>query len=125
MFVDLFVPLVCCLEEMKDSMEFNRESRADAQSFFFSLCHFPFIVTLTTATELLGYTKALSIKLQGRYVDVVRAYREVSFVKSALRNTRETVDAFHSRVYSKAMQIAAMVNVLGERSTNDWQAASP
>ena len=39
------------------------------------------------------------------------AYREVSFVKSALRSTRETADAFHSRVYSKAMQIASMVNV--------------
>ena len=36
-FVDLFVPLVCCLEEMKDSMEFNHESCADAQSFFLSL----------------------------------------------------------------------------------------
>ena len=56
-------------------------------------------------------TKVLSVKLQSRYVDVVRAYREVSFVKSALRSTRETVNAFHSRVYSKAMHIASMVNV--------------
>ena len=45
-FIDLFVPLVCCLEEMKDSVEFNHSSRSDAQSFFFSLCRFSLIVTM-------------------------------------------------------------------------------
>ena len=64
-FTDLFISLVCSLEEMKDSMEFNHESHADAKSFFLSLCHFPFIATLTAVTEVLGYTKALSVKLQG------------------------------------------------------------
>ena len=110
-FVDLFVPLVCCLEQIKDSRDFNRDSRADAQSFFLSLCHFPFIAILVIATELLGYTKALSVKLQGRYVDVVRANRVVSLVKSALQRNREAVDLFHNRVYKKAIQIATMVNV--------------
>ena len=64
-FIDLFVPLVCCLEEMKDSVEFNHSSRSDAQSFFFSLCRFSLVVTLAIVTEVLQYTKALSIKLQG------------------------------------------------------------
>ena len=111
MFVDL-LPLVCCLEDIKDSREFNRESRSEAQSFFLAVCHFPFLVTtLLVAKELLGYTKALSVKLQGRYVDVVRAYNEVSFVKSPLQSTRESVDSFHSLVYSKALEIAESVDV--------------
>ena len=110
-FVDLLLPLVCCLEDIKDSREFNRESRSEAQSFFLAVCHFPFLVTLLVAKELLGYTKALSVKLQGRYVDVVRAYNEVSFVKSALQSTRESVDSFHSLFYSKALEIAELVNV--------------
>ena len=88
-FIDLFLPLVCCLEEMKDSVEFNHSSRSDAQSFLFSLCCFLLIVTLAIVTEVLQYTKALSIKLQGRYIDIVHAYREVTLVKSTLKNARE------------------------------------
>ena len=31
-FVDLFEPLVCCTEDIKDSSKWNHDSRADAQS---------------------------------------------------------------------------------------------
>ena len=92
-------------------MVFDCESRVDAQSFFHSFCHFPFIVTLTVATEILAYTKALSVKLQGWYLDIVWAYREVRFVKSALKSAREGFFTFHSWIYCKAMQIASEVNV--------------
>ena len=67
MIVELFESLVCCIEEIKDLMEFSRESRADAESFFHTLSHFHFIATLMTTKEILGYTKGLTIKLQGRY----------------------------------------------------------
>ena len=35
-FVDLYQPLVYCLENIKNSNEWNQDSRADAQSFFLS-----------------------------------------------------------------------------------------
>ena len=73
------------MEEIKDSMEFNRESRADAKSFFLTLSRFPFIATLMITKGILGYTKGLSIKLQGRYVDIVKAYNEVEFTKLSSR----------------------------------------
>lgn len=78
-FIDLFEPLVCCFEDIKDSgSEWNRETKADAQSLFLALSRFPFIISLVITKEVLAYTKALSIKLQGRYVDVVSAYNQVS-----------------------------------------------
>ena len=62
-FVDLFQPLVYCLENIKDclenikdSNEWNHDSRADAQSFFFSLTRFPFIFALIVTKDVLGYT---------------------------------------------------------------------
>ena len=61
--------------------------------------------------EVLGYTKALSVKLQGWYVDVVRAYKDVSFVQETLRNAREGVDVFHTRIYALALAVAEKVNV--------------
>lgn len=61
--------------------------------------------------EVLGYTKALSVKLQGQYVDVVRAYTDVSFVQETLRSVRESVDTFHNRIYTSALAITEKVNI--------------
>ena len=112
-FLDLYQPLVCCLEEMKDSSasEWNNDTKKDAQSYFLALTRFPFLSALVVTKEILGYTKALSVKLQGRYVDVVRAYREVTFVHETLRSAREGVDTFHTRIYTSALAIAEKVNV--------------
>ena len=47
------------------------------QSFLLALSQFPFIVGLHITQAVLGYTKGLSIKLQGKYVDVARAHRDI------------------------------------------------
>ena len=60
---------------------------------------------------MLAYTKALSIKLQGRYVDVVSTYNHVSLVLTSLKSARESIDSVHTRLYSRALQIASTVNV--------------
>ena len=59
-----------------------------------SLTRFPFIFALVVTKEVLGYTKALSTKLQGRYIDVARAYNEVSSVQEVLESARKDVDSF-------------------------------
>ena len=85
-FIDIFEPLICCFEDIKESgAEWNRETKADAQSLYLSLSRFSFIITLVITKDLLAYTKALSVKLQGRYVDVVSAYNHISFVLTALK----------------------------------------
>ena len=123
-FIDLFEPLVYCFEHIKDSGgEWNRETRADAQSLFLALSRFPFIISLVITKDVLAYTKALSIKLQGRYVDVVSAYNHVSLVLTTLKSARENVDSVHARLYDRAMQIASTVNVQESlpRTTNRQQ----
>ena len=112
-FLDLYQPLVYCLEDIKDSAcsEWNHDTRKDAQSQFLALTRFPFIFSLVVTKEVLGYTKALSTKLQGRYIDVVRAYNEVSFVQKVLESARNDVDSFHNRIYAASLAIARKVNV--------------
>lgn len=97
-FLDLYQPLVFSLEDIKDSTTWNQETRKDAGSFFLALCRFPFICSLVVTKEVLGFTKALSVKLQGRYVHVVRAHRDVTLVQKVLETARDGIDAFHSRV---------------------------
>ena len=106
----------------KDSGDWNRETRGDAQSLFLASSRFPFIIALVITTDVLANTKALSRKLQGCYVDIVRAYKQVSFVKSTLKSAMDGVDHLHRQMYDSAMQVAAKVHV-GESlpRTTGWQ----
>ncbi len=110
-FIDLFLPIVCSLEDISCGSGWNRESRSDAQSLLLALSQFQFIVTLKVTQSVLAYTRALSVKLQGRYSDIVRAYREVDNVKSTVRDLRSNVDTFHARVYDEAKKLAEVVHV--------------
>ena len=92
-------------------MEWNRDSRSDAQSFLLALSQLPFIVGLHITQEVLGYTKGLSIQLQGKYVDVAHAYRDIEQVKSTLLNARRNVESFHKSTYGDAKQVAATVGI--------------
>ena len=96
------------MEDIKDSTDWNRESRSDAQSLLLALT---LIVALVIAKDVLAYTKALSVKLQGRYVDVVSAYNQISFVKTTLQSARDDVDTVHARIYKTALEIATKVGV--------------
>ena len=91
--------------------EWNRDTRSEAHSFLLSLSQFSFIVTLVITQKILAYTKGLSIKLQGRYVDAVRAHSDIDSVKSVLRSSRSQVDDFHKRLHEEAVQLGITVGV--------------
>ena len=78
-FIDLYKPLTTCLDLIASGRpdEWNGETRADAHSFLLSLSQFSFIVALLLTQKILSYTKGLSTKLQGWYVDVVGTYRDI------------------------------------------------
>ena len=88
----------------------SREQKRCTISFL-ALTRFSFIFSLVVTKEVLGFSKALSVKLQGRYVDAVKAYNDVNLVKDTLKSVRSTVDQFHSRIYKVALDIAIKVNV--------------
>ena len=66
---------------------------------------------LTATQNVLAYTKGLSVKLQGEYVDIANAHCEISNLKKTLQNIRSTVNNFHARIYSEATAIAHSVGV--------------
>jgi hypothetical protein len=70
----------------------------------------------------LAYSKALSVKLQGRYIDIVNAYNHINFVLTTLKHAREDIEATHSRMYDRAVHLASSVSVTESlpRTTN-WQ----
>ena len=91
--------------------EWNRDTRSEAHSFLVALSQFSFIVTLMITEKILAYTKGLSIKLQGRFIDAVRAHSDIKSVKSTLSRCRSQVDDFHKRLYEEAIQLGTTVGV--------------
>ena len=116
-FLDLFMPIVCCLEEIANSSpaEWNAETRSDAQSLFLTVFRFSFAVALVITQKILLYIKAVSVKLQGRYVDIVRAYREIENVKSTLAKLRTDVERFHAQAYNEVIVLCQSIGI--EEST--------
>ncbi len=111
-FLDLFLPTFSCLEAIAHSTSnWNRETRTDAQSLLLALSQFPFMVSLVLSQKILAYTKGLSVKLQGRYVDVVRAYQDIESVKKVIRGVRSRVDDFHSLMYQAVLTLSESVGV--------------
>ena len=51
------------------------------------------------------------MKLQGRSIDVVQAYRDISMVKAALKEARCGSEKFHEIVYSDAVALAHSVGI--------------
>ena len=112
-FSDLFSPIFACLEAIAHSppANWNRETRSDAQSFLLAMSQFPFIVSLVFSQKILGYTPGLSVKLQRRYVDIVRAHQDIESVKSTVKGVRSRVDSFHSFTYQQAVMLGQSVDV--------------
>ena len=112
-FLDLFMPVVCCLEEIANSspVKWNAETRSNAQSLFLTVFRFSFVVALVFTQKILSYIKALSVKLQGRYVDIIRAYREIENVKSTLSKLRSNVERFHTQTYNEVLVLSQSVGI--------------
>lgn len=55
------------------------------------------------------------MKLQGRYVDIIRAHREIENVKSTLNKLRSDVERFHTQTYNEALVLCQSVGI--EEST--------
>ena len=68
-------------------------------------------MALVIAKDVLAYTKALSVKLQGQFIDIVSAYNQISFVRTTLQCARDDVDSVHARIYEAALEIATNVGV--------------
>ena len=109
-FVDLFMPIVCCLEEIANSSpaQWNAETRSDAQSLFLTLFRFSLVAALVTTQKILSYIRGLSVKLQGLYVDAIRAQREIENVKSTLIKLRSGID---SNLLSSFLRLCQSVGI--------------
>lgn len=111
-FWDLYEGIVSCFEEIIEAPagNWNRDTITNAQLYLRAMTEFRLIITLIITKNLLAYTKGLSIKLQGKLQDIVRAYSNIQSTKLSLEDIRKNID-FHSRWYDEACTLANKINV--------------
>lgn len=76
-----------------------------------SICNFEFIVSLCTASKLLGHTYNLSEYLQKKQMDLVSALSQVQSITSLFTEMRENAEERFESLYKEAKAISERLNV--------------
>ena len=103
-FTELYEAVVSCMKEIIESSAtaWNQETISGAQSHLRAIIELRFILALIVTKNVLAYTKRLSVKLQGRWQDIIRAHNNIKSVRESLENARNKGDSFYSTWFQEA-----------------------
>ena len=59
----------------------------------------------------MAYIKGLSVKLQGKWQDIVHAYSNIVTVIKKLKDVRSKIELFHSKWFDEVKEVASNVTV--------------
>ena len=107
----LYEQIVQFLRGVSENNErlWDPKTTVEAGGLFVQLVEPRFLVVFQSCRLIFGFTKALSIQLQGTVMDVCRGYKQVSLVRAEVAHVRENAeDEFH-RIFEAAQAMAARV----------------
>ena len=76
----------------------------------YSITDFEFIVTFVTVYHFLSHLAGITVKLQGKTLDIVDAYNGISTIVTFYRSLRQNIDSFYI-IFEHAKRMATAVNV--------------
>ena len=120
--VELLEPVVSLLEDITMNRDitvnvdgatignWNISSRNDAQSLLNAI-NFSFIVSIVIVSYILRLTKPLTVKLQRKEIDLLKAKDEIALLKSELTEMQTNIDLKHHELYMEAVNLANKVSL--------------
>ena len=114
--VELLHPVVATLEDISMNRNapshgnWNQNSRNDAQALINAMT-FSFIVTPFIVRHILDLTRPLTVRLQKKAMDLLKAKEEIALLKSALTDMQTDIDTRHHALYKEAVTLARHVSV--------------
>ncbi len=103
----IYVPLLMCLRDITTANGWDtRTAVIPAAGLVAKLTSPDFIVALQVASQLLGYTKQLSILLQGEQMDIIKTYKNIEIVKAQFNDIRNNVDAEYNPIWEKCEEMS-------------------
>ena len=95
--VELLHPVVATLEDISMNRNapshgnWNQNSRNDGQALLNAMT-FSFIVTFVIVRHILDLTRPLTVRLQKKAMDLLKAKEEIALLKSALTDVQTDID---------------------------------
>ena len=88
------------------SKGWSTKDKQEASSYLHALSNFNFIIGLISLYRLMHPFTGITKKLQGRSIDVVKAFNEVESVVNDLGAVRSNIDSEFDTIYNQAMRMA-------------------
>ena len=115
--VKLLHPVVATLADISmntngptDGSNWNQNSGNDAQALINTIT-FPFIITVVILRHILLLTRPLTLRLQKKAMDLLKAKEEIFLLKAALRGMQTDLNTRHHAIYEEAVTLARSVSV--------------
>ena len=102
LFEEFLVPVYYSLLVMKennDTVHYNNETSAKAESLFKLVDDFEFIVTLVVTCSILDYLVPVTCKLQAKDLDVAQSMDLIQNLKLTIENLRNPVENYRENWY--------------------------
>ena len=85
----------------------DRESIQKANGCYHTCCSFQFLASLIVGMKILAVLKPVSIKLQKKYNDTLKAYNMIAETEKELRQMRNNADTIFKAWYANAVALAS------------------
>lgn len=85
----------------------DRETLQKANGFYHTCCSFQFLIALIVTMKTLAVIKPISIKLQKKSNDIVKAYCMITETEKELNEKRDEAEAVFKRWYSNAVELSS------------------
>ena len=99
------------MKENNDTVHYNNEISAKAESLFKLVDDFEFIVTPVVTHSFLDYLLPVTCKLQAKDLDVDPSMDVIQNLKLTLANLRNSVEGYHENWYNKAKKLAEKIDI--------------
>ncbi|XP_035989381.1 zinc finger MYM-type protein 1-like isoform X2 [Fundulus heteroclitus] len=112
----LYEALLHCLNVISENADSVWDAKAvvEATGLFKAVTSANFIAALQCNRYFFGFTKSLSILLQGSSRDILTAYEEVKLVKDTLRDIRCEAEAEFKEVYESMLEMGKLAGFDGD-----------
>ncbi|XP_075037461.1 52 kDa repressor of the inhibitor of the protein kinase-like [Mixophyes fleayi] len=115
-FLDLYPAIVKCFVDIynpsfDNPVSWNRDSVVDAKALYLSLTAFDHIISLVVVQYCMSFVKGLTVLLQSKANDIVKACSAIDGVKVTMAGIREDVENQHTVLFKKAVDLGLQFEV--------------
>ena len=102
-----------------DYSDWDSDSRSDAQQLLASITRFDFIAVFLTMYFYFSHLSGVTVKLQGRAVDIITAHQMISSIKDIYKKERSDIEEGFKKVYQQAVRMAIKVGIDPSKPRSD------